>query len=426
MKINIVRGQNQIGGSIICVETNLTKLYFDVGDNLKEPKNETEKDNFPHIEGLFYGKKDCDGIFISHYHFDHIGLLKYALKDIPIYMGYESYNIYTAAAGYMRKHIFFTPQYIYNKKDIKIKDITITPILCDHSAYDSYMFLINADNKTVLYTGDFRANGRKDFNDLLNNLPCVDAVIIEGTLLSRETFEENINEKKLEDIAVDYINKHCKDGPAFIMMSSQNIDRVITARNIAKRTNRLFLEDVYTADLVSSLTDKSLAPNKKEGIRVFLYDNREHPMLEKYGWNSIKKEDIFKNKYVMCVRPKMQGYFNNRIKEGISLNGGVLFFAMWTGYLDNSYKQEKDYIDVKPKKKEENETKEFVEFMAKNGVKLHTLHTSGHADINTIDKLIKKIQPRMIIPVHTENPKWFEKYIDIADVICDKSEIDLN
>ena len=57
---------------------------------------------------------------------------------------------------------------------------------------------------------------------------------------------------------------------------------------------------------------------------------------------------------------------------------------------------------------------EFVEFMERKGAKLHILHTSGHADSITIDKLIKIVKPKRIIPVHTENAKWFDKYKDIC------------
>ena len=41
-------------------------------------------------------------------------------------------------------------------KSFSIGDIKITPILTDHSAFDAYMLLIEADGKQVLHTGDFK------------------------------------------------------------------------------------------------------------------------------------------------------------------------------------------------------------------------------------------------------------------------------
>lgn len=51
MYINIHRGQNQIGGSIIELATDNTRIILDVGNNLDEGR-EVE---IPQIEGLFCG-----------------------------------------------------------------------------------------------------------------------------------------------------------------------------------------------------------------------------------------------------------------------------------------------------------------------------------------------------------------------------------
>lgn len=78
--------------------------------------------------------------------------------------------------------------------------------------------------------------------------------------------------------------------------------------------------------------------------------------------------------------------------KGSIINGGILFYSMWKGYLEND------------------EMKQFINFMKEKEVKIIKLHTSGHADIKTIDALIKKTEPEYIIPIHTENAKWFERY----------------
>lgn len=97
----------------------------------------------------------------------------------------------------------------------------------------------------------------------------------------------------------------------------------------------------------------------------------------------------------MCVRSSMKNYLS-KLNEMFSFENGVLFYGMWKGYLEHP------------------DTKEFVDFMTSKGAKLHILHTSGHADSMTIDKLINDVKPKKIIPVHTENPQWFEKYKSIC------------
>lgn len=44
-------------------------------------------------------------------------------------------------------------------KPIDIGVFKITPYLVDHSAYDAYSLLIEAEGKRLLYSGDFRAHG---------------------------------------------------------------------------------------------------------------------------------------------------------------------------------------------------------------------------------------------------------------------------
>ena len=44
---------------------------------------------------------------------------------------------------------------------IKLGPFKITPFLIDHSGFDSYSLMIEADNKRLFYSGDFRIHGRK-------------------------------------------------------------------------------------------------------------------------------------------------------------------------------------------------------------------------------------------------------------------------
>ena len=64
MNIKIHRGQNQIGGSIIEVSSDIARVILDIGIELDEDK-EIE---VPQIEGLFCGNPDCDAVIITRFH----------------------------------------------------------------------------------------------------------------------------------------------------------------------------------------------------------------------------------------------------------------------------------------------------------------------------------------------------------------------
>ena len=361
-------------------------MFFDIGVNLVEDKDI----EVPQIDGLFCGDANCDGVFLSHYHSDHIGLTDKLLAGIPVYMGEKAYETISAAADYQDKTLSFTPNFVHDKGSVVVGDFVITPLLCDHSAYDSYMYLIENGGKKVLYTGDFRANGRLDFDTLLSNLPTVDVLITEGTTLTREG-RENIQEEFLEQIAVDYIKD--KNGPVFIMMSAQNVDRLITAQNIADHTGRVLLQDVYTAQVAKScgvLSDRA---------KVFMTGgDKQYEQLQQFRDVKIGKHEIAKIPFMMCIRQSMKNYLS-KLNELVSFEGGVLFYAMWKGYMEQPNMQD------------------FLDFMTSKGVKIHILHTSGHADAMTIDKIIEKTSPKTIIPVHTENSKWFDKYKPTINIV---------
>lgn len=395
MIVNVHRGQNQIGGSIIEIATENTKVIFDVGSNLEE----SDEIEVPQIEGLFCGDAVYDAVFVSHYHGDHIGLLPYVLQEIPIYMGRQSANIVEAVSKYKGRDIGYQYKCFEDEEELQIGELRIKPIICDHSAYDSFMFLIEADNKKVLYSGDFRSNGRMNFSELLKRIPVVDVLIIEGTALARETYKQNIYEETLEDIAISALNKY--SGPAFLMTSAMNVERVITGYNISQATKRIFLEDLYTAGIMSAIDANVPVPSKKKGIRVFMTGgDRQYELLQQYQDSKIGKNVIAKEKFLMCIRPSMKNYLM-KLNELCSFRDGVLFYGMWKGYLERE------------------DMKEFISFMENLGVKIHILHTSGHADVDAIDALVRTAKPQYIIPVHTENPDWYTKY-DAKVILNDK------
>ena len=387
MIAKIIRGQNQIGGNIIEISADNTKILLDIGLELDDERNTT----LPQLNGLF-NYMGYDGVFISHYHGDHMGLAYDVYKDIPIYMGENSYKIIKASDEYKGKHTVRISGYLKHKETIEFGDFRITPFLCDHSAFDSYMFLVEANNESILYTGDFRSNGRKHFEWLLKEIPKnIDTLICEGTTLSRQSSKTQ-TEVELEEEAVKLFREHT--GPIFVMQSSMNIDRIVTMYRAAKRSGRIFLQDLYMAEITNAIGGSIPNPIEFDDVFTFItrpYD-KEHfryKLFDKYSKSKISKGRISKEKSVMCVRSSMLNYLESLNRE-MPFKDGLLIYSLWSGY------------------KAQPETKKFLAMCEELGLKVMNLHTSGHADEETIKKFIETVKPKSIMPIHTENATWFE------------------
>lgn len=380
MKINIHRGEHQIGGNIIEISTCKTRILLDVGLDLDDEKNRV----LPKVDGLF-DNKGFDAVFVSHYHGDHVGLAYKIHPDIPLYIGEASYNIIKASDDYKRQESISPKGFLMHDKPITVGDIRVTPYLCDHSAFDSYMLLCKSDNERILYTGDFRSNGRKSYDHLLSVLPTeVDLLICEGTTLSREGYVAH-TETDLEKEAVKLFAEY--DGPIFILQSSMNIDRIVTMYRAAKRSGRIFLEDLYMANITSAIGGSIPNPNFRD-VYPFITNPRRYEELCRYI-NRVGKEFISQSRFVMCVRTSMLRYLKS-LANGMNFKNGLLVYSFWSGY------------------KEQVEMKSFLAECQKLGLTVKTLHTSGHADKVAILKLIETVKPKRILPVHTEFPEWFD------------------
>ena len=382
MNIIIHRGRNQIGGNIIEISTYKTRVLLDVGLDLDEEKNKV----LPEIKGLF-DEAGYDAVFVSHYHGDHLGLAYQIHKDIPLYIGAKSAKIIQTSDAF-RGVATITPHgFLEHKKKINVGDIAVTPYLCDHSAFDSYMLLCEGNGERILYTGDFRSNGRKPYDWILSELPTeVDKLVCEGTTLSREGYVA-VSEQELEEEAVKEFRN--TEGPIFVLQSSTNIDRIVTMYRAAKRCGRKFLQEVYMAEITSAVGGSIPNPLFRD-VYAFITGPGHHERLTKY--RRMGKERMAQTPFVMCVRSTMLSYLKS-LSEKMSFRGGVLVYSMWNGY------RKQPGMD------------RFLRECEKMGIKIITLHTSGHADEIGIQKLIDRVRPKEIIPVHTENGGWFrEKY----------------
>lgn len=377
MKIVVYRGTHQIGGCVTEIQSNNgTRIAIDIGENLPSINNEKKPEL--EIEGLTMGKPNFDAVFITHYHGDHIGLYNKILPQIPIYIGKVSKEIFKILQTRLSKAKLIVEEdlaLIDNFKTykipekIKIKDMTITPIEIDHSAFNAHMLLIECDGKRVLHTGDFRTHGQRGkavIQALEKYVGQVDCLICEGTTLSREK-ESSMTEREVQDKAerVFEENKY-----VFVMCSSTNIDRIAAIHKGALKTNRLFVCDDYQKEILMFIDDISRSELYKFKNKVLSYADNILELMQDKG-------------FVMLVR---DNYISKKVMEKFPKK--TFIYSQWKGYLEEKFTKYENMQKFVPK--------DYI-----------YLHTSGHADFEAIKKVCKVVKPKLLVPIHGENPTTF-------------------
>lgn len=383
MQIIVHRGTKQIGGCATEIATDNARIFIDFGAELDGNSNLD-------IEGVTKGNTNCSAIFFTHYHCDHIGLINSINKDIPCYIGSLSIDvlkIQNQRTKSIEAERLSNIQPVYAGKSIAIGNITITPYSVDHSAFDAHMFLIEADGKRILHTGDFRTHGfrGKGLSKVIDKyIGEVDALICEGTTMSRSPhiFEtEYALSQKLHPILKE--NKY-----VFVACSSTNIDR-LAAFHAAVPSGKYCICDRYQKKIVEVVKEKSQHYSELYAFnKMLFYSKNLEQKLEDRG-------------FVMFVR--LGNPIFERIMEKYKGKNPLLIYSMWHGY-----------IEQQPKIKNAMDTYRSIE-----------MHTSGHADFESTKELIAMLYPKYIIPIHTENASAFSSISNNVILLNDKDVFSL-
>ena len=380
MNIIIHRGTHQIGGSAIEISTVSTRIMLDFGNELSLDEKYTPINLA--IDGVTKGKLDCDGIVISHYHMDHLGQLTSALSEIPIYMGELSKEIALIGAEHQDRDLYLRllgANTFRGGEAFSIGDIHIRPLVIDHSAADSYMFVIEAEGKRVLYTGDFRMHGLRHhvLDKLVNTyIGEVDVLITEGTSLSRDA-DDCISEATV----LDDISSYIQDGKyAFVMCSSTNIDRIMGIwQNMP--TDKVLICDAYQKRILDTVVNNVYYESS-------LYRRHDSPLVLDKG----KYPKYYMDNGFVCLVRATENHISH-IKE-FPKDDVRIIYSMWTGYIEENLVL-KNLLDTYPS---------------------YICHASGHVSKDDLIKFIELVNPDAIIPVHTDNPERLEKLVPHRNV----------
>ena len=382
MKIIIHRGTHQIGGIATEISTKKTRIIIDMGDELSfDPDFVSSPLDIP---GVTDTNGKCDAVFFTHYHGDHTGQMTRIRDDIPLYAGALSKDIMLMSA----EHSYHKDQALCDRiktiqtfnggEELIIGDIRITQWSIDHSACDSYLFLIEADGKRILYTGDFRTHGfrGKALPKILRKVGKGDVLITEGTTLSRPD-EQPMTEQVLQQKIKEYMKQYKY---VYVMCASTNLERICALSKAVPR-GKYFICDAYQKKLLELVEQHwgGLSPLFRN-LKKTVYGNNILQAMQERG-------------FLMTVRDNRD--FRNIISQ-FDREQSIMLYSMWDGYRTKTGSSIPDFLNL--------------------AGRWEPLHTSGHASHDALMMVVELVDPKMVIPMHSDNP-------DMLQTLCPNAKI---
>ena len=401
MTLTIHRGTHEIGGSCVEIQTDKAKILIDLGMPLDYDKRSREEQTEIRHNAEEWCK-GADALFLSHAHADHYGFLGLLPQDTPIYATEESFAMLALdgilgddPTKHLEKHTLKSGQ------SCEVANIKVTAYTVDHSAYGACAYLIECDGKRILYSGDIRIHGVKGV--LYRNLPKdVDYLLLEGTNILRA--KNYPTEREVENQFIEAFNE-APDALHLVWCSAKNIDRICALFRACIRCGRTLVLDPYTANVlaaVAQLNPHIPAVTTAKQMRVYFPYYLTKRLLERNPESYIYSLEPRKNKvsyndfmtkpkrYIMLVRPSSVSYL-----EKLSIRHIRLIKSIWGGYWN------------------EPNTERFRHWVEEHCDAIKDIHSSGHADTQSLQRIVEFVRPQTIIPIHTDSPSSF------SSIFCD-------
>jgi ribonuclease J len=395
LKITIHKGSHEIGGTCIQLFSGKTSILIDAGLPLSADSQPVD-----------LSRLIVDALLISHPHQDHFGLMDTLPPGTPVYIGRLARSLIDAPQLFIGKDRYALDFHEFKAwQPFTIGDFTITPYLVDHSATDAYAFLIEAEGKRVFYSGDFRSHGKKGklFENLVQRpIPDIDLMFMEGTMMQRSN-DLFPDETAVENTIFETIRQ--QKNISFLLSSSQNIDRIVSAYRACKRAGKLLVIDIYTAWVLEQLRQitKHTPAMDWDEVRVFVYHSQDEALKANPDYfgdfrnrlyrHRVKREELHATPESFLYFGKVSSFrLINEFKGAVAPVNVI--YSQWLGYLDGTHA---DYFGCD----------EISRYRSDPEVNFIYAHTSGHAPVADLRRLAAALNPRILVPIHTEHCEDF-------------------
>lgn len=451
------------------------------------------------------GPRPVDALCISHAHQDHFGLLGLIRTDIPVYASPETVATFRnlqetsprgwetdlldmqlrGGVGYVQgrrkgEGARLSVRWRYGEDERgpsrtvssvsgqEVGDWMVCHAPVDHSIQGASGFVLQRkDGFKVVYTGDFRAHGRRPelTERFLRMAEDPDVLLVEGTRVHRasdahghghaRTDSEAAVEREIEGFVAEHEAAH---GPGFVGVGypMRDVDRLLSIWSVARRLGRRLVLQPKQAhllltlrqqagrdDLPDPLADRNLAVYVKAQEKGTVLRRGAPLLVGNKATLAMEALDAGPDQWVRLVTSELDEWERRLLGaandgDPIRLDDNVItpreVAASPRDYLFTlTYWNMTDLFDVFPEREKArglyihsqtqpfNDDLELVMFKLHRWVKAFHLegprhtHVSGHADEETLQRIITELRPRTLVPVHSQSPgmtaEWYSHRI---------------
>ncbi len=469
MEVRIFGGVGEIGGNKVLISSpDRRAIMLDFGKSFSRedaffqypfmppmfPGDYFKTGLLPPSEGPEWRMRgyEIGGLFISHAHLDHWGYLPLIHREIPVHLGRAGRTILEAyrsmgsrdlaALGELRMGTFSTGDVL------EVDGLTLVPVHVDHSVPGAYGFLVDCCSKRVAYTGDLRMHGPRrdmteDFIDILAE-EGVDLLLMEATKVAPENDPESSLVKVLENriwyrwrreppkrvnfevSTEDEVGERMRgvlegsEGLILVEVSPTDVDRVRTVCEVARALGRKLVMDERVGFMADALSDVGISDlprpgdyllwrrrrRGKDGTEVKLGSREPRGLLDFIG----RVEDRGGPDSVLW------GDSRRRILE----DGGSHFVitSNATRFLYEIPMGMKPTMEFVMSRSEpfSEETAlsldRLMNWLLIYGIhRYYRIHVSGHISPDQISDVLERVNPKRVVPIHTEHPDLFDLYV---------------
>ncbi|MBI4294777.1 MAG: exonuclease [Chloroflexi bacterium] len=422
-----------------------------------------------------------DGVLLSHAHIDHSGYISFLRGDIPVYT--TSLTAFTARAmqdssgtDFEKEVCYFSPrrlkqgylsvegdyrqrpfgfvdapglsaqaQALWNSSPAKRKNLEMCsgPDGChqvgrlplryfpvSHSVMGAAAFAVETSAGWVGYTGDLRCCGRDAASTqrFVTQMAALRPrlLLCEGTRAVADTEVDDGHAPATEEEVYHNALSAMRAEPGLVIadFGPRNVERLMTFQRIAQDTSRALVvlaRDAYLLEAMGLVSAE--VPRLEQASHIHIFQdlrsrlgNWELELHQKYASRLVTASQVRASPgdFILCF-----SFWDMADLVDIRPQGGTYIYSSSEAY------NEEQQLDMR-------RLHNWIEHFAMTAVGLpreeldwkvpvaeRGLHASGHASGPELLDMVRRIAPRTLVPIHTENPQYFVRGLEGSGIeVC--------